>query len=88
MYFIMPHMYFRMNLKMKKPTLCCCFTWIVFIKLNFTVALLLISNTWMTDLPVRCGGWRILNGGILVMVDDDFEMRGTEGLISLYGPCE
>ena len=39
-------MYFRVNLKMKKPTLCCCFTWIVFIKLNFTVAFLLIRKTW------------------------------------------
>ena len=39
-------MYFRVNLKMKKPTLCCCFTWIVFIELNFTVAFLLIRKTW------------------------------------------
>ena len=31
---------------MKKPTLCCCFTWIVFIELNFTVAFLLIRKTW------------------------------------------
>ena len=36
MYFIIPCMYFRVNLKMKKPTLCCCFTWIVFIELNFS----------------------------------------------------
>ena len=28
----------------KKPTLCCCFTWIVFIELNFTVAFLLIRK--------------------------------------------
>ena len=65
-------MYFRVNLKMKKPVLCC-FTWIVFIKLDFTVAFLLIRKTWtgkrgMTDLPVRWGmrdfkKW----GGILVM---------------------
>ena len=40
-------MYFRVNLKMKKPTLlCCCFTWIAFIELNFTVAFLLIRKTW------------------------------------------
>ena len=39
-------MYFRVNLKMKKPRLCCCFTWIVFIELNFTVAFLLIRKTW------------------------------------------
>ena len=30
----------------KKPTLCCCFTWILFIELNFTVAFLLIRKTW------------------------------------------
>ena len=34
-------MCFRVNLEMKKPTLCCCFTWIVFIELNFIVAFLL-----------------------------------------------
>ena len=39
-------MYFRVNLKMKKPTLCSCFTRIVFIGLNFTVAFLLIRRTW------------------------------------------
>ena len=39
-------MYFRLNLKIKKPTLCCCFTWIVFIELNSTVALLLIRENW------------------------------------------
>ena len=27
-------MYFRVNLKMKKPTICCCFTLIVFIELR------------------------------------------------------
>ena len=37
---------FRVNLKMKKPTLCCCFTWVVFIELNFAVAFLLIRKTW------------------------------------------
>ena len=36
-------MYFRVNLKMKKSTLCC-FAWIVFIELNFTVVFLLISK--------------------------------------------
>ena len=34
-------MYFRVNLKMKKATFCCCFTWILFIKLNFTVEFLI-----------------------------------------------
>ena len=31
---------------MKKPTLCYCFAWVVFIELNFTVAFLLIRKTW------------------------------------------
>ena len=35
-----------MTLKMKKPTVCCCFTWIVFTELNLTVAFLLIRKTW------------------------------------------
>ena len=39
-------MYFRVHLKMKKPTLCYCFTWIVFMELNFTVAFLLIRKSW------------------------------------------
>ena len=40
-------MYFKVNLKMKKPTLCCCFTWIAVIEFNkFTVAFLLIRKTW------------------------------------------
>ena len=46
----------RVNLKIKKPTLCCCFTWIVFIELTFTVAFLLIRKLGMIDLPVRWGG--------------------------------
>ena len=46
MYFIIPHMCFKVNLKMRKPVLCCCFTWMVFIELNFTAALLLIRTTW------------------------------------------
>ena len=39
-------MNFGVNLKMKKLTLCCCFTWIVFIELNHTVGFLLIKKTW------------------------------------------
>ena len=47
-------------MKIKKPTLCCCFTWIVFIELTFTVAFLLIRKLGMIDLPVRWGGgWLI-----------------------------
>ena len=48
---------------MKKPTLCCCFTWIVFIELNFTVAFLLIRKDgwrmilkWEVDAPLRTMG--------------------------------
>ena len=46
-------MHFRVNLKMKKQT-CCCFTWIVFIKLNFTVAFLLIKKTWDGEESTVC----------------------------------
>ena len=61
-------MYFRANLKMKKPTLCSCFTWIVFIELNFTVAFLLIRKTWDDRFDGKVGRWGFLrNGGILVM---------------------
>ena len=61
-------MYFRMNLKMEKPMLCCCFTWIVFIELNFTVAFMLIRKTWDDQFTGKVEGWGILrNGGILVM---------------------
>ena len=49
-------MYFRVNLKIKKPTLCCCFTWIVFIELNFTVAILLIRKTWDDGFASKVGG--------------------------------
>ena len=48
-------MHFRVNLKMKQPTLCCCFMRIVFIELNFTVAFLLIGKLGMADLSVRWG---------------------------------
>ena len=53
-------MYFRVNLKMKKPTLCCCFTWIVFIELNFTVAFLLIRKTWYDRFTGKVERWGIL----------------------------
>ena len=53
---------------MKKPTLCYCFAWVVFIELNFTVAFLLIRKTWDDGFAGTAGGWGILkNGGILVM---------------------
>ena len=48
---------------MKKPTLDCCFTWIVFIDLNFTVAFLLIRKTWDDQFAIKVGGWGILRNG-------------------------
>ena len=66
-------MYFRVNLKMKKPILCCCFTPIKFLELNVTVAFLLIRKTWDDRFAGkvgggRGGGWEILrSGGNLVM---------------------
>ena len=58
MYVTITCMHFKVNVRMKKPTLCCCFIWIIFIELNFTVALLLIRKTWMTFcwLVVGIGG--------------------------------
>ena len=53
-------MYFRVNLKMKKPVLCCCFTWIVLIELNFTVAFLLKRKTWDDRFAGKVGRWVIL----------------------------
>ena len=41
---------------MKKPTSCCCFTWIVFIELNFTVAFLLIRKTWDNEFADKVEG--------------------------------
>ena len=52
-------MYFRVNLKMKKPTLCCCFTRIVFTELNFTVAFLLIRKTWDDQFAGKVGGGEV-----------------------------
>ena len=71
-------MYFRVNLKMKKPTLCCCFIRIAFIELNFTVAFLLIRKTWHSQFvgnsvdpsPFFC--WSI-RGGV------EGGVRGGEG---------
>ena len=48
-------MYYRVNLKMKKPKLCC-FKLIVFIELNFTVSFLLIRKTWDDQLASKVGG--------------------------------
>ena len=61
-------MYFRMNLKTKMPTLCFCFTWMVFIELTFAVAFLSIRKTLDGWFVGKVGGWQILrNRGILVV---------------------
>ena len=56
-------MYFRVNLKMKNPTICC-FTKIAFPELNFTVAFLLIMNLlpnfqkdWLDRVSIARGGY-------------------------------
>ena len=63
-------MYVRVNLKMKMPT-CCCFTWIVFIKRNFTVVYLLIRKAWADRFAGKLGGGgggcgEPSNGGIIL----------------------
>ena len=63
--------------------LCCCFTLVVFIKLNFTVALLLIKKTWMAKSASKMGGWGILrngggdpiNGGMILKWEFDTSLR-------------
>ena len=71
-------MYFRVNLKMKKSTLCFCFTWIVFIQLDFTDAFLLIRKTWddrfVSKVGEGGGRWGILRNGAGLVMGDDFEM--------------
>ena len=52
-------MYFRVNFKMKNPMLYC-FTCILFIELNFTVAFLLIRKTWDGRFVGRVGGWGMI----------------------------
>ena len=44
--YALPSMHFGVNLKMKKPALSCCFTWIAFVELNFTVVILFIRKMW------------------------------------------
>ena len=61
-------MHFKVNLKMKKPTLRCWFTWVAFIELNFTLAFLLTRKAWGGRFIGKVGGWEILrNKGILKM---------------------
>ena len=46
--------------RQNEKALCCCFTWIIFIELNFTVAFLVIRKTWEDRFASKMGGWRIL----------------------------
>ena len=57
-------MYFRVNLKMKESRFCCCFRWIVFIEINFTVAFQLIMKTWDNRFVGKIGWWGILRNGV------------------------
>ena len=52
-------MYFRVNLKMKKPMSSCCFTWILSFELNFTAAFMLIRKTWDYRFANKVGEWGI-----------------------------
>ena len=61
-------MYFRANIKMKKPTMCCSFTRIAFIEINFTVTFLLISKTWDGQFGGKVGEWRILRNGVILVM--------------------
>ena len=47
--------------------LCCCFTWIVFSELNFTVAFLLIRKTRDDQFTGKVGGWGILRIGWMIL---------------------
>ena len=61
------------ELENEKPTLCCCFTWVVFIELNFTVAFLLTRKTWYDRFAGKMGGMEDfknqgcpINGGMIL----------------------
>ena len=84
MYFIIPSMYLRVNLKMKKPTVCCCFSWIVFIELNFTFAFLLKRTTWDDRFASKLGGGNFKKWGDPSNGGDHFLKWG---LIPLYRLC-
>ena len=64
MYFIIPYMHCRVNLKMKKANvMLLLFYIVVFIELNFTFAFLLIRKTWDDRFVGKVGEWRILRNG-------------------------
>ena len=48
--------------------LCFCFTWIVFIELNFTVAFLLMRKSWDDQFAGKVGEWGILRNGVILIM--------------------
>ena len=77
-------MYFRVTLKMKKPTSFCCFTWIALIELNSTVEFLFIRETWDDRFPGKVGWWEILRTeGERILVMGGWILKWG-ALISLY----
>ena len=73
-------MYFRVNLKMKNPTLCGCFKWIIFIvKLNFTVAILLIRKTGHGWSVGKVGNFGTGGGGEVLLIGRWFWNGGGGG---------
>ena len=87
MYFIylfILYVYVRHSeLEMKNPMLCCCFTWIVFLELNFTFVFPLIKKNRGDRFAGKVTDWRILRRD-LSNGWDDFEMRE---LIPCYRLC-
>ena len=69
-------MCFRVKLKMTSPTLCCCFTWIEFIELNFTVTFLLIKKTCNDRFVGKVRGWEILGNGRILVMEEWFQNGG------------
>ena len=61
--YVTASIYFRVNLKIEKPTLCCYFTWIVFIKLDFTVVFMLIRRTYQFVGKENVWFWEMGGGG-------------------------
>ena len=48
--------------------MCCSFTRIAFIEINFTVTFLLISKTWDGQFGGKVGEWRILRNGVILVM--------------------
>ena len=68
--------YFRVSLKMQKPMLCCCFNWIVFIKLDFAVPFLSTGKTQDDGFAGKGGMGDFKKWRQILVMEDDFEMGG------------